>query len=207
MAGRCGTTAVAAHCDAFWNRDCGLPHRPWKASTPRCCSILGLTQRPRPARWLVAPPIAASSAATMVMEDGITGCAGRDRETRCLTHENGGAIRAHVAMADCGSVRFVSDRFACGSVIAPEPPGFRQVWNGGLVPALGVVGSVGNTALTASLVAGGVIDLDAKALRPTGINEPLVDSRSLHAREGAGALEHVSLQQRDDAEFLPPVDA
>ncbi|MFG1610296.1 pyridoxal-phosphate dependent enzyme [Actinoplanes sp. NPDC049265] len=53
---------------------------------------------------------------------------------------------------------------------------------------IGVVGSAGNTAVTASLAAGRLIELDAARLRDTEVNEPLVNWRSLHAREAMDAV-------------------
>ncbi|RKT87088.1 threonine synthase [Saccharopolyspora antimicrobica] len=57
-----------------------------------------------------------------------------------------------------------------------------------LAVRIGVVGSTGNTALTASLAAGRLIELDAAKLQETEVNEPLVNWRSLHAREAMEAV-------------------
>jgi threonine synthase len=55
-------------------------------------------------------------------------------------------------------------------------------------PALCVVGSAGNTALTAGVAAGRVVELDPEALHETPVNEPLVNWRSLHAEEALAAV-------------------
>jgi threonine synthase len=57
-----------------------------------------------------------------------------------------------------------------------------------LAVGIGVVGSVGNTALTASLAAGRLVELDAASLRETDVNEPLVNWCSFHAREAMDAV-------------------
>jgi threonine synthase len=57
-----------------------------------------------------------------------------------------------------------------------------------LAVRIGVVGSTGNTALTASLAAGRLIELDAASLKETEVNEPLVNWCSLHAREAMEAV-------------------
>lgn len=57
-----------------------------------------------------------------------------------------------------------------------------------LAVKIGVVGSVGNTALTASLAAGRLVEIDAARLRETRVNEPLVNWCSLHAREAIDAV-------------------
>jgi threonine synthase len=57
-----------------------------------------------------------------------------------------------------------------------------------LAVSIGVVGSAGNTALTASLAAGRLIQLDALRLRGTEVNEPLVNWCSLHAPEAMKAV-------------------
>jgi threonine synthase len=67
---------------------------------------------------------------------------------------------------------------------------FARLQHRELAVSIGVVGSAGNTALTASLTAGRLVELDAAGLRETEVNEPLVNWRSLHARE---AMEAVSL--------------
>jgi len=54
--------------------------------------------------------------------------------------------------------------------------------------AIGVVGSTGNTALTSSLAAGRVIELDRRQLRETPVNEPLVNWASLHVHEAMDAV-------------------
>lgn len=51
-----------------------------------------------------------------------------------------------------------------------------------------VVGSAGNTAVTASLALGRVVELDPRSLRETPENEPLVNWRSLHAAEALAAV-------------------
>jgi threonine synthase len=58
----------------------------------------------------------------------------------------------------------------------------------GRSPAICVVGSAGNTALTASIAAGRVVELDPRSLRETPANEPLVNWRSLHAAEALAAV-------------------
>jgi threonine synthase len=74
----------------------------------------------------------------------------------------------------------------------------------GATPAICVVGSAGNTAVTASVAAGRVVELDPGALTETPVNEPLVNWRSLHA---AGALAAVTASggcsyEATDAELL-----
>lgn len=59
----------------------------------------------------------------------------------------------------------------------------------GLKVQIGIVGSAGNTALTASVSAGRVIELDPGALRETLANEPLVNWRSLHVHEAMAAVQ------------------
>jgi threonine synthase len=59
----------------------------------------------------------------------------------------------------------------------------------GLEAKIGIVGSVGNTALTASVAAGRVVELDPGALRETIANEPLVNWRSLHVHEAMAAVQ------------------
>jgi threonine synthase len=50
-------------------------------------------------------------------------------------------------------------------------------------PRMGAVGSLGNTAATASIARRAVIELPPSSLRRTTINEPLVNWRSYHAAE------------------------
>lgn len=65
---------------------------------------------------------------------------------------------------------------------------FARLQQRALAVSIGVVGSMGNTAVTAGLAAGRVVELDAAALRETEVNEPLVNWRSLHAREAMDAV-------------------
>lgn len=58
----------------------------------------------------------------------------------------------------------------------------------GLAAKVCIVGSAGNTALTASVAAGRVVELDPAALRETTVNEPLVNWRSLHVHEAMTAI-------------------
>jgi threonine synthase len=65
---------------------------------------------------------------------------------------------------------------------------FARLQRRQLAVSIGVVGSAGNTALTASLAAGRLIELDATRLRETEVNEPLVNWCSLHACEAMDAV-------------------
>lgn len=65
---------------------------------------------------------------------------------------------------------------------------FARLQQRELAVSIGVVGSAGNTAVTASLAAGRLVELDAAGLRETEVNEPLVNWRSLHAREAVDAV-------------------
>lgn len=58
----------------------------------------------------------------------------------------------------------------------------------GVEVRIGVVGSAGNTALTASLASGRLVELDAARLLETEVNEPLVNWSSFHAREAMDAV-------------------
>jgi threonine synthase len=58
-----------------------------------------------------------------------------------------------------------------------------------LQAAIGIVGSAGNTSLTASVAAGRVVELDPGALRETEVNEALVNWRSFHVREAMAAVQ------------------
>lgn len=70
----------------------------------------------------------------------------------------------------------------------------------GLDAKVCIVGSAGNTALTASVAAGRVVELDPAALRETTVNEPLVNWRSLHGPEAMVAV------QRSDGRALDATD-
>jgi len=59
----------------------------------------------------------------------------------------------------------------------------------GMDTAVCSVGRRGNTAVTASLLAGRVIEIDRNSLRETWVNEPLVNWRSLHVVEGMEAVQ------------------
>jgi threonine synthase len=71
-------------------------------------------------------------------------------------------------------------------------------------PAICVAGSAGNTALTASVRAGRVVELDPEALRETPTCEPLVNCRSLHAAAALRAVTESGGCAHDatDAELL-----
>jgi threonine dehydratase len=73
-----------------------------------------------------------------------------------------------------------------------------------LEPKIGIVGSAGNTALTASVAAGRVVELDPAALEETTVNEPLVNWRSLHVHEAMIAVQCSGGHAYDasDAELL-----
>ncbi|HET7503420.1 MAG TPA: pyridoxal-phosphate dependent enzyme [Kofleriaceae bacterium] len=78
----------------------------------------------------------------------------------------------------------------------------------GIAARVCVVGSAGNTALTASLAAGRVVELDPAALRETTTNEPLVNWRSLHVLEAMEAVQRTSGFAHDatDAELIAARD-
>lgn len=59
----------------------------------------------------------------------------------------------------------------------------RRLLSEGVFPRIGACGSAGNTALTASLAADRVVELDPGSLRETPENEPLLNWRSYHARQ------------------------
>ncbi|WP_433364831.1 pyridoxal-phosphate dependent enzyme [Streptosporangium sp. CA-115845] len=65
---------------------------------------------------------------------------------------------------------------------------YARLQHRALTVSIGVVGSAGNTALTASLARGRLIELDAAQLLETEVNEPLVNWRSFHAREAMDAV-------------------
>jgi threonine synthase len=71
-----------------------------------------------------------------------------------------------------------------------------------------IVGSAGNTALTASVAAGRVIELDPGALRETTANEPLINWRSLHVHEAMAAVQRSGGRAYDatDAELIAASD-
>jgi threonine synthase len=54
--------------------------------------------------------------------------------------------------------------------------------------AVCVAGSAGNTAVTASVAAGEVVELDPHTLQHSEVNEPLLNWRSLHAAEALEAV-------------------
>lgn len=58
---------------------------------------------------------------------------------------------------------------------------FRGFLKAGATPRLGAVGSRNNTAATASARLGRSVELDPLSLSESGVNEPLVNWRSLHA--------------------------
>jgi threonine dehydratase len=70
--------------------------------------------------------------------------------------------------------------------------------------AICVVGSIGNTALTASLAVGHVVELDRKHLKQTPLNEPLLNWASLHVHEAMEAVLQTGGHSCDatDAELL-----
>jgi threonine synthase len=71
-------------------------------------------------------------------------------------------------------------------------------------PAVCLGGSAGNTAVTASVAAGRVVELDPRGLRATVVNAPLVNWRSLHAAEALSAVTTTGGAAHDatDAELL-----
>ena len=77
-----------------------------------------------------------------------------------------------------------------GTTLAGVARGFARLARaaGRPPPRVCGVGSDGNTAVIASILAGRVVLLDPAALRETPANEPLLNWRSAHAAEALGAV-------------------